>query len=267
MDQSYPLQYYLLVLLLSILVLVAGCTTTSQNQTVSQTTPTPSPVQTTLPLQTTNQSMPTPSLPPVMTTLSITSDDVTQHFMDIAFGSGNTQLDRLAYTPTSQKPRNTLSLFNGNSDDMALLESFISEFNDLSATNQFSENIKTTSTADTVIQFVPQTGMDAIPTESYTKEFKSSGVSYAKVGSGIIYINDNLKSDLRTHIILRSFLYELGCKGETLKYPDSMFYYQDNTNTRLSLIDRRAVQILYGAGLKRGMTVADVKNVVYVKTN
>jgi hypothetical protein len=46
-----------------------------------------------------------------------------------------------------------------------------------------------------------------------------------------------------------------------------MFYYDDNTNTRLSLIDKKAIQIMYGAGLYRGMTVADVKNVVNVKTN
>jgi hypothetical protein len=240
---------------------------TSQNQTISTATPTPSPALTALPAPTTQLIPLIPSLPPITTTQSITSDDVTQHFMDIAFGSGTTQLDRLPYNPTSQKPRDTLSIFNGNSDDMALLLSFISEFNDLSATNQFSENIKTTSTADTVIQFVAQTGMDAIPKESYSKEFKSGTISYAKIGTGIIYINDNLKGDLRNHIILRSFLYELGCKGETLKYSDSMFYYDDNTNTRLSLIDKKAIQIMYGAGLYRGMTVADVKNVVNVKTN
>ena len=72
-------------------------------------------------------------------------------------------------------------------------------------------------------------------------------MSYAKIGSGTIYINDNLKGDLRTHILLRSLLYELGCKGESLNYPDSMFYYDDNTNIRLSLIDKKAVQIMYGA--------------------
>ena len=176
-------------------------------------------------------------------------------------------LERLAYNPTGSKPRTTLSLSNGDNADMALLESFITEFNDLSATNQISENIKTTANADMVLQFVAQSGMDAIPSESYSKEFKSGSVSQAKIGPGVIYINDNLKSDLRTHIILRSLLYELGCRGETLKYPDSMFYYDDNTNIRLSLIDKKAVQIMYGTGLYRGMTVADVKNVVNVRTN
>jgi hypothetical protein len=208
MEKSYPFCYSLMVLFSVIFILVSGCTTTSQNQTISQATPTPSPILTTLSAQIApaQQSTPIPSLSPVITTQSITSDDVTQHFMDIAFGSGNTQLDRLAYNPTNQKPRDTLTIFNGNSDDMVLLESFISEFNDLSATNQFSENIKTTSTADMVIQFVSQTGMDAILKDSYSKEFKSGTISYAKVGPGIIYINNNLRSDLRDHIILRSFL-------------------------------------------------------------
>jgi len=269
MEKSHPFLFALLIFFSITLVLVSGCTTPTQNQPVPPTTPIPSTIQTTIPVPITTAPQVTrnPTLPPVATTWSITSDDITQHFMDVAFGSGTTQLDRLSYNQTGSKPRNTLSLFNGNNADMALLESFITEFNDLSATNQISENIKTTSNADMVIQFVAQSGMDAIPSESYSKEFKSGTVSYAKIGPGVIYINDNLKSDLRTHIILRSFLYELGCRGETLKYPDSMFYYDDNTNIRLSLIDKKAVQIMYGAGLYRGMTVADVKNVVNVKTN
>ena len=139
--------------------------------------------------------------------------------MDVAFGSGTTQLERLAYNPTGSKPRNILSLSNGNNADMAFLGSFITEFNDLSATNQISENIKTTSNADIVIQFVAQSGMDAIPSESYSKEFKSGLFPMQRSVSGTIYINDNLKGDSRTHIILRSLLYELGCGGESLKYP------------------------------------------------
>jgi hypothetical protein len=268
MEKSRPILYSLIIFFLAILVLISGCTTTTPTQPVPPTTPIPSAIPTTIPvpISTAPQVTQNPTLHPVTTTPSITSDDITQHFMDVAFGSGTTQLDRLAYNPTGSKPRNTLSLSNGNNADMALLGSFITEFNDLSATNQISENIKTTSNADIVIQFVAQSGMGAIPSESYTKEFKSGSVSYAKIGSGTIYINDNLKGDLRTHIILRSFLYELGCKGETLKYPDSMFYYDDNTNIRLSLIDKKAVQIMYGAGLYRGMTVADVKNVVNVRT-
>jgi hypothetical protein len=109
--------------------------------------------------------------------------------------------------------------------------------------------------------------MDAIPQESYTKEIKSGGVTYAKVGPHIVYVNAGLTGDTRNHFVLRSLLYALGFRGETLQYPDSVFYYQSMTNSRLSLIDRKAIEIMYGAGLYPDMTVANVKNVVYVRTN
>lgn len=267
--KQYRTFFYIFVTFLALFVIAAGCTTSSPAPATPVPTPTPT-VTTPVPVETTTVPATPALLPttPVPTTVApITSDDVTQHFMDIAFGSGTTQLDRLPYTPTAQKPKEIISLLNGNDADLALVSSFISEFNDLSATNQFSTNIKTSSTGDIVIQFVSQTGMDAINKDMYSKEYKSGGVSYAKFGPGNIYINNDLKGDQRSHVLLWSLLYELGFKGESLKYPDSIFYYQNNTNTKLSLIDQKAIQIMYGAGLYPGMTVANVKNVVYVKTN
>lgn len=260
--------FILSVLMAAALVLTAGCTGTGPVETPPASTASPSPTQSPSPAATIPVTTPSPVIPaPTATAAPITSDDVTQHFMDLAFGSGNTRLNRLAYNPTAQVPKNTLSLFNGNSDDTALIQSFISQFNDLSATNQFSTNIKSSTSADIVIEFVSATGMDAIPQESYTKEIKSGGVTYAKIGPQIIYINDDLTGDMRSHIVLRSLLYALGFRGESLKYPDSVFYYQSTTNTQLSLIDQKAIEIMYGAGLYPDMTVANVKNVVYVRTN
>ncbi len=245
--------FFLTILLTTVILLTAGCTGPGPAQAppVSIPSPAPSPAVT-LPVTTTVTTLaPAPLVPTVTASPPITSDDITQHFMDIAFGSGNTQLDRLPYTPTPQVPMNTISIFNGNSADTALIQSFISQFNDLSATNQFFTNIKTSTNADIVIQFVSTAGMDAIPQESYTKEIKSGNISYAKIGPQIIYINDDLTGDERSHIVLRSLLYALGFQGETLKYPDSIFYYQPNTNTQLSLVDQKAIQIMYSAGLYR----------------
>jgi len=266
--ERFRVLFFLSILLAAALVLAAGCTGTGPVQTPPVSTASPSPNPSPSPANTIPVATPSPVTPaPTATAAPITSDDVTQHFMDLAFGSGNTRLNRLAYNPTTQVPKNSLSVFNGNSDDTALIQSFISQFNDLSATNQFSTNIKTSTTADIVLEFIPATGMDAIPQESYSKEIKSGGVTYAKIGPQIIYINDDLTGDVRGHIVLRSLLYALGFRGETLKYPDSVFYYQSNTNTGLSLIDQKAIEIMYGTGLYPDMTVANVKNVVYVKTN
>jgi len=268
MEQS-RLFFFLIIVLTAVLILAAGCTGPSSVQAPAATTVPSTPMPTPVITFTVNTLVPATSAPVVTATtpLPLTSDDVTQHFMDLAFGSGNTQLNRLAYNATLKFPKNSISLFSGNSADTALIQSFIDQFNDLSATNQFLTNIKTSTNADIVIRFVPQTGMDAITEEFYTKEIKSGNISYAKIGPHIIYVNNDLTGDERSHIVLRSLLYALGFQGETLKYPDSVFYYQPNTNTRLTLVDQKAIQIMYGAGLYPGMTVANVKNVVYVKTN
>ncbi len=269
MERSRTFFWYLAVVV-TLFIISAGCTT----QSPPPVTPVPTPVSTTvitpMPLVTETTQAQTPvssPTPGVTTQQALTSDAIAQHFMDIAFGSGNTRLDRMSYNPTINKPRDIISLFNGNSADLALITSFVNDFNDLSSTNQFSTNIKSGSTGDIVIQFVSQAGMEAIDKDRYTKEIKSGGVSYAKIGPGTIYINADLKGDLRSHIVLRSLLYETGFNGESLKYPDSIFYYEDNTNTQLSVIDKKAIQIMYGDGIYPGMTVSDVKNVVYITTN
>jgi len=209
---------------------------------------------------------PTPVPVAIVTTITpITSDDITQHFLDLAFGSGNNQLYQLPYVQNINTPKNSIALRSGLDSDLALMQDFISQFNDLSATEKFSENIKRGNNANVVIQFVSQDGMDAIPTESDTQEYKSGGISFAKIGSSTIYINDSLTGDARKHMILCSLLYLLGFRGDSFRYPDSIFYYQNTTGPTLNLIDQQAIQIMYGAGLRPGTTVADIRNVVYVK--
>ncbi len=265
---QYPSVFFL-ILTVSTCFMVAGCTTSGPVYGGAPVTPVFSP--TTQPPMSAPSPTP-PSLPPtpvpiaIVTTIApITSDDITQHFLDLAFGSGNNQLYRLPYVPNINTPRNSISLFNGKDSDLALIQDFVSQFNDLSATNKFSDNIKRGNNADVVIQFVSQDGMDAIPTESYSQEYKAGGVSLAKIGPSTIYINDSLTGDARKHMVLRSLLYLLGFRGDSFRYPDSIFSYQNTTGFTLSLIDQRAIQIMYGAGLHPGMTVADVRNVVYVR--
>jgi len=51
-----------------------------------------------------------------------------------------------------------------------------------------------------------------------------------------------------------------------MKYPDSIFYYTNQDTTRLSFLDEKAVQIMYGLGTYNGMTVDDVKKVIFFKS-
>ena len=59
-------------------------------------------------------------------------------------------------------------------------------------------------------------------------------------------MNSDLKDEERERWILRAALYNLGFYGETAKYPDSIFYAGTTNSSQLSVIDLKAVQLMYG---------------------
>lgn len=205
---------------------------------------------------------PTTSLPP-----QLTSDDVNNHFMDLAFGGGNIYLERITTSPNPI----TFSISGGTESDKATIEAFFREFNDLSQSVQLFENLKEGTSGQIQIKFLSPDGLEAIDMKSsnawLNKEFKSNGIIYAKVKDNQVYINSALQGDTRKHYILLAILFELGFKGETLKYPDSIFYYEGNNVTGLSVVDEKAARIMYGLGLYNGMTVDDVKKRVFLKSS
>jgi hypothetical protein len=226
----------------------------SPTPSTNPTTPIPSTESTPVPVRTTS--------PPAQ----LTSDDVNNHFMDLAFGGGNIYLERISTSPNPV----TFSVSGGTDSDKATIEAFFREFNDLSQSVQLFENLKEGTSGQIQIKFLSPEGLDAIDMKTsdpwLNKEFKQDGVTYAKVKDNQIYINSSLQGDTREHYILLGLLFELGFKGETLKYPDSIFYYQGNNVTNLSMVDLKAAQIMYGLGLYNGVTVDDVKKRVFLKS-
>ena len=186
--------------------------------------------------------------------------------MDLAFGGGNIYLERITTSPNPV----TFSISGGTDSDKETIEAFFKDFNDLSQSVQLFENLKEGNSGQIQIKFLSPDGLGAIDMKSsnawLNKEFKSDGVTYAKVKDNQIYINSALQGDARKHYLLLAILFELGFKGETLKYPDSIFYYQGNNVTGLSMVDEKAAQIMYGLGLYNGMTVDDVKKRVFLKS-
>jgi hypothetical protein len=159
----------------------------------------------------------------------------------------------------------------GNRDtDATVVQTALLEFNSLSRTNQISTQVKQGSaTGDIVIKFVTEDGMNAISLNTseslINKEFIQGGRSVAKVTLGTIYVNNDLKGDERSHVILRSLFYELGLVGTTDLYPDSLFFSGTNSTKTLSLIDREAVRILYSTSLVPGMTANEVRGLLFVR--
>jgi hypothetical protein len=205
--------------------------------------------------------------PAPQATVKLSSDDIKMHFMDLAYGSGNAYLER--WNATDNNGRIVISVTANSDTDIPLLEEAAREFNSQSGTNQVSEQIKEGSNGDIAIKFIPENGFDGIvinTSESLTnREFTAGNLTTAKLTHGTIYINANLKGDLRNHTLIRSLFYELGFVGETQKYPDSLFYAEENTHTSLSDADLKAIGIMYGTGLTHGMAVDDVKRAVYIR--
>ena len=264
--------------LLFFLVLCSGCTTaqekvsevTSPSVAESTTSATILPSATASPLSNNNvnplnrTAIPTPFV-------GLTSLDVNLHFMDLAFGGGNIYLERLPATTVQNDYPTTISVSNGNSEDIKAIEKFVIEFNDLSASTKLSENVKDGGTGEIQIKFISPEGLKAVDMAGKSsgwlnKEFKNKGVTNVKVKDTSIYINSDLQGAERQHYLLLGLLFELGFKGSSMKYPDSIFFDEGTDVSSLSKLDSKAVQIMYGLGMYNGMTVDDVKKKVFITT-
>jgi hypothetical protein len=64
-------------------------------------------------------------------------------------------------------------------------------------------------------------------------------------------------------MIVRSLMYEMGLTGETTKYPDSIFYAEENSNIEFAPVDKRAIAMLYESGFTNGMNADDLRQNLY----
>jgi Protein of unknown function (DUF2927) len=237
-----------------------------------QVTTTPTPV-TMVPATSAVTAVPTVTTTRLTTTAALFSaDDVRNHFLDVTYASTN-RLEHLNYS--AGKSRVIISAVSADDDDIALIEKTAKDFNDASPTIKLSENIKETGTGDLFIKFLPQDGLSAVnlfeapetgpfPEDLTRRELYQGSIPAAKIVRGTIYINANLKGDARRHVVVRSLMYEMGLTGDTTKFTDSVFYAGENTNVDLSPVDKKVIAMLYGEGFSNGMTVEDIRKIVYI---
>jgi Protein of unknown function (DUF2927) len=209
---------------------------------------------------------------PTTTVTAVSGDDVRNHFVDIAY-TGTNRLELLdQYTARS---RISLSAPSASDDDIILIERTAKAFNDASTTVKLSENVKQTDQADILIKFLPENGLKDIDLNTAPdsgpyaaailtrKELYQGTTPAAKILRGTIYINANLKGDAKKHVIVRSLMYEMGLTGETTKYPDSIFYAQENSNVNFAPIDTKAIAMLYNSGFTNGMGADALRYYLY----
>lgn len=225
-------------------------------------------VKTTTPAKQIEGKMDT-SVTPQTTNTALSSADINKHFMRIAFGPANTII---------QKPEDErlIIAITGDYDDndTVILDKFTTLFNNNAISNQFTNGIKFGEQGSVVLNFLPESSLKNIVIEKDTtisKNSKTGVINYLRktvkqqfVITEEIYINSDLQGDIRTHWILRSVLYELGFTGETVDYPDSIFYSGSENITQLSEIDLKGLQIMYSNKITNKMTFDRVKTLLLI---
>lgn len=258
----------IIIIAIGIVWLIFGMSATDIGQGITTTVSLPQVLPTSAPPATVPVTVVPTATAVVTEAITPSADAAKLHFLDLAFGAGSPYLER--WSEAQNNGRIVISMEGNRDVDASVVQTALQEFNSLSRTNQISTQVKQGSaTGDIVIKFVTEAGMSAIPlntSESLTnKEFVQGGRPVAKVTLGTIYINNDLKGDERSHVILRSLFYELGLVGATDLYPDSLFYSGTNSIKTLSLIDKEAIRILYGTSLKPGMTANEVRGLLFVR--
>ncbi|MFA6332885.1 MAG: DUF2927 domain-containing protein [Methanoregula sp.] len=203
---------------------------------------------------------------PVATKKGITTANLNKHFFAVAFGPDNTKINKR----TPEKTLLSMAVMGDYQEkDLVLLQKFTSQFNNYSTTDKFHSDLKFSDQASIVITFSSQSSLDNIEDLgdlTISKNPSTGVINYLHmtvtndhVSKEVIFINSDLKGDKRTHWILRGLLDNLGFPGETYDYPDSIFYAGSETTTRLSDLDWKAVQLMYGSKITPGMTSDRVK--------
>ena len=228
--------------------------------TVQPTATTAKPAATTAkPAATTAKPAATTAKPAATTVAPVYSaTDIGNHLVEIAFGPNNSKIVK----PTKSLYAISISGTDQTSD-VALAKTFISQFNTYSTTLKLSTNVEENSPADITLVLLPAKSLSQISANnSISYQEGGTGKMYLIQTSEKIYVNSDMVGNERSRWFLRAILINLGFTGETSKYSDSLFYTNANNVAKLSEIDWKAVQLMYGSKITNGMTKSTVKSVI-----
>lgn len=184
------------------------------------------------------------------------STEVGNHLLEIAFGPTNSKIVK------ANKSLMSISLSGSSSDsDIDRLNTFIETFNLYSATTKIATNLNVMGKGDIPLVFMPDEGLAQINPDLIVVQYRdvTTGAHYLVVTHEKTYINSDLNGVARNRWLLRGVLVNMGFYGETVKYPDSLFYAEITPAMEPSMIDWKAIQLMYGTKVNMGMTKAQVK--------
>lgn len=253
-----------LLILAIVFILIAGCTSQMQQSPQQPTSIKTTQMVTVTSVLPTSTSQPTPITTQTLQTV-YSSNDINKHFIDIAFSQDNNVIQKwnkqfviVAITGTYTK------------DDLANLNDFFNQFNIHSSYVKLPSPVKEGEKGDIVLNLLPESGLNNLIIGTSWKPIRNpiSGKTIGfYIGNNIVYLDASLKGDERKHWILHSVLYSLGFMGETGKYPDSIFYTNGNTVPSPNIIDWKAIELMYGTKISNGMSLGNIKNILFIETS
>jgi hypothetical protein len=246
------------------LILVSGCISPQ----VSPDTP-PATTPATQITQVPTAEPTTPSLPGTLS-VPFTRDEVSELFIDIAFGCDNTGVNM--FPPSSENHLFYSLEGQVSDDDSEFVRQFTKEFNLLTPVEVFSED--PLSSRGSPIVFYPLKSLDSLDKSFIACQEidPDSGEPLYIIYKSVIerpngneevitriYLNAALQGAGRNHYLQKAMLYYLGFPGQTYAYPDSAFYYDTRSTVEFTPLDIEAIKTMYHPGIYPGMSVQEVR--------
>jgi hypothetical protein len=254
---------FLAVLVVSC-VLLAGCISAQQPAPVTTSSPTPA--------EYTPVTTPEATLPPATASpeIGFTRDEVSQLFLDIAFGCDNTWIIKI--TPSAENHMFYSLEGQVTGADRDFVTEFANDYNRITSTETFNNDPLNAKGAPVI--FYPPDSMKSLEkayvgcqeldpeTGTVLLMIYNPVVTYPsgeQVITTKIYINSDLTGAERQHYLERALLYYLGFPGQTYTYPDSVFYYKTQENVNFTPIEIEAMRTMNNPGIYSGMSVTDAR--------
>ncbi len=250
-------------------ILFAGCLSPQGSPGIStQTPPTPTVPQST-PFPTTGPAAPLPAT----TVATFTRDQVSELFIDIAFGCDTTRVNK--FSPSSDNHMFYSPEGQVRNDDLLFMKNVTRNYNLLMSVEAFSDD--PFSSQGNPIIIYPRNSLDSLEKSFIACQEldQKSGVPLYIIYKPVIeqpngrkevitkiYLNSDLQGAQRNHYLERAMLYYLGFPGQTYSSPDSFFFYNTQSNVDLTPIDVEGMRMMYNPGIYPGMTIEEVRRLL-----
>jgi hypothetical protein len=203
-------------------------------------------------------------------------EDVVLHMLDVTFGLDNSKIKLFK---SDKKYQFWLDGYYTDSE-IAYVKNLSTMFNSLSGTTEFEDEEVVLGFLNSNYEVIPYNYYNIkIFTEKMLQQYyddkkkdsdhllkNQNGELIGVVNEDYVYLVNTLSEDDQKYYILKGLLYSMGLHGVSYKNKESFFYRNEGVNRALSDLDKEAIKILYGGGLKTGDTLETTRKTFGLST-